>query len=60
MVLNPNHMFIANVIFPAPSAVYVSTFFVPLATVLALATEFLICEGIPAGDARKLIDAAAS
>jgi hypothetical protein len=35
-------MLFANVIFPAPSAVYVSTLFVPLATVLALGTEFFI------------------
>ncbi|MCC6677991.1 MAG: hypothetical protein IT436_12680 [Phycisphaerales bacterium] len=33
---------LANIIFPAPSAVYVSTWFVPLATVLALATEYLV------------------
>ena len=34
--------FFCNVIFPAPSAVYVSTFFVPLATLFALVTEFFV------------------
>lgn len=33
---------LADVIFPAPSAVYFSTFFIPLATILALATEFFV------------------
>jgi hypothetical protein len=33
---------LANIIFPAPSAVYVSTFFIPLATIFALATEFFV------------------
>ena len=35
-------MILCNVIFPAPSAVYVSTFFVPLATLFALVTEFYV------------------
>ncbi len=33
---------LANIIFPAPSAVYVSTFFIPLATIFALGTEFFV------------------
>jgi hypothetical protein len=33
---------LANVIFPAPSAVYVAGIFFPLATLLALATEFAV------------------
>lgn len=35
-------MLLANIIFPAPSAAYVSTFFIPLATILALGTEFIV------------------
>jgi len=33
---------LANIIFPAPSAVYITTFFIPLATILALVTECII------------------
>jgi hypothetical protein len=35
-------MLLANVIFPAPSAVYAATLFFPLSGVLALATEFAV------------------
>ena len=31
---------VANIIFPAPSAVYVASLYVPLSAILALATEF--------------------
>lgn len=35
-------MFLANVIFPAPSAAYISTIFFPIAAILALAAEILV------------------
>jgi hypothetical protein len=35
-------MILANVIFPAPSAVYVATIFFPLAAVLAIVTELSV------------------